>query len=258
MQGQIIRVKGKFKGSNLPKLSDFDTSHLLQEIINHDSCLACFDFTDKSKMTLDGDKIISLIDKKSGVLSFVPTSLALAPTYNPDLFNGRGGVLFNGAQEGGILNFYPSNQAISIDIFAQNTIIPPSNATFFTIASSANNATNALYYRNTHLAGYNGNLNIALDGKAFNKNRYTTVHDYRPGVSPSVSLYFNDVKGVNSQAAANVKPVGKLNLGRWADTSVPNYGYFILGSVFLFDGDIRQDEYLNSLVKEFYSRQYNI
>lgn len=258
MQGQIIRVKGKFSGSNLPKLSDFDTSYILQEILNHNSCLACFDFTDKSKMTLDGDKVTSLVDKKSGVLSFVPSSLALAPTYNASYFGGRGGVLFNGAQEGGIANFYPSNSAISIEIFAQNTIIPTSNSIFYVIASSAGQASNALYYRNTLLAGYNGNFAINWDGKAFNRNRYTTVHDYREGVAPNVSLYFNDVKGVNTLTAANTKPTGKLNLGRWADASVPNYGYFILGSVFLFDGDIRQDSYLNALVKEFYARQYNV
>lgn len=254
MQGQIIRVKGTFKSSNLPKLSDFDTSHLLQEILNHSSCLACFDFSDSSTMTFDGNKVTSLVEKKFGILQFVPTSLELAPTYNSSYFGGRGGVLFNGAQEGGIAGFYPANDAISLDFFAQNTIVSGSNAF---IASSAAQPSNALYYRSASLAGYNGNFSINWDGKAFNRNRYTAVHDYRGGVSPNVSLYLNDVKGVNSKLYPNVKPTGKLNLGRWSDTSAANYGYFILGSIFIFDGDVRQDENLNALLKEFYSRQYN-
>lgn len=255
MQGQIIRVKGKFKGSNLPKLSDFDNSHLLQEILNHDACLSFYDFTDVNSMVLDGNKVISVADKK-GRANFSATSVGLAPIYNSDLFGGRGGVLFNGAQEGGIANFYPLNLAISIDFFLQ-VVSTPASGNYF-IASQANEPRNAIYYRSSALWGYNGNFSISWNGKAFNRNRLTTVHDYRDGVNPNVSFYLNDVKGVNTLANLNVKPSGKLNLGRWSDTSQAGYGFFALGSIILFDGDIKQDEYLDALLKEFYLRQYNI
>lgn len=53
MQGQIIRVKGLFSRGDLPKLSDFDTSFLLQEILKHESCKHFYDLSNTATMIIE-------------------------------------------------------------------------------------------------------------------------------------------------------------------------------------------------------------
>ena len=254
MQGQIIRVSGTFNNSNLPKLTDFDTSFLLKEILNHEACVHFYDFTDVSKMTLNGSKVLTVIDLKGGN-PFNATSEALAPSFNATAFNNRGGVVFNGAHEGVINKLFENTQLASLELGVQITVAESSNKF---IASDKDQASNAIFYRNNALAGGNGSFAIPWNGKLYARNRFTCVYDYRVGAEIDSNLALNGAFGTKVLPHATANPNGNWNIGRWADSSAPNYGYFILGHLAVFTTDSVNDDYLNALLQEYCLRQYNV
>lgn len=249
MQGQIIRVKGTFSRKDLPRLTDFDTSHILREILNHPACVRFFDFTDMSKVKLDSTgKVQSVVDLQSDtVLSAEDASLR--PLYSRGAFGGKGGIVFNGEHEAKVKNFFTGESSQSIDLCLQILLTSTGNKFIW---SNAGNAEDAMYYKAQVMAGYNSVYSTNMGDSTYKVNRVVGVNNNRSG-----KMQFNDTQLITeSPLKFPVSSRGDLNLGRWSDSAAANRGNFMLGHVALFNTDVLSDEYLNELLKEYYLRHY--
>ncbi len=251
MQGQIIRVKGTFSRGNLPKLSEFDTSFILQEILNHESCRHFYDLTDITKLTLDSGKIIAANDLKGG--NPLTATLAQAPLYNADIFGGRGGAVFNGAQRmTAAAGLFTTGVTTSVNCSFQCNLASTANQ--FILIPTVGTSGGSLYYNGNQIRSFSAGLTKTVDSvfKRLNvSNVYKPDYFYKTVIGTEVLAMTSAGQSFHMTTSASV-----LNVG---STAVPDlYANMNLGHIAIFETDIATDSYLLALVNEFHKRQYNI
>lgn len=246
MLGKIIRVGGVFKANGLPKLEDHDTSDLMNAILSNDAVAAFYDFTDESTIEFDGDKVVKIKDKKSGQ-QFKQIDLALAPKYNRSIFNGVGGLYFDGTSEMSAENFYNGSESGAVSLFVFPTALPspPPNAMILSMKSAASYA---IYHNLARFVAFNGK--VAGDTTSLLGHNHIVTAWSNGGISMMVN---NKIGSSGVQQAPGIQSV---YIGRWNDTSAPNYFKGYLGHVILFSKDMIKDEYLNQLIAEYCKRRY--
>lgn len=252
MQGQIIRVKGTFSRADLPKLSDLDTSFLLQEILNHPACTHFYDFTDVSKMKLDGSNITEVVDLKNGE-SFLATN-NLPPVFSTTSLAGKAGTVFNGAHEGSIANLFATGETVgTLDIGCQLLLADSSN--MFVASRKTDNKT-SIYYTAASLRANNGNGRIVWGDRVYKANRIVNTFNFNSDVTLKGELFLNDTTETNGTSLPFGSPVGDWNVGRWSDEKADAYGNFVLGHIATFTINVTENEYLNGLLREYSLRKY--
>ena len=249
MQGQIVRVKGTFSRGNLPKLSDFDTSFLLQEILKHESCKHFYDLSNTSAMVLEDGKAVSISDLKGG--NPITATLAQAPTYDQTLFGGRGGLVFSGAQRmlgNGLFQETTTTINVSFQANAAN------GANNFILIPTVGTSGGSLYFNNNAIRSFSAGL-FKNTESTFKRTNLSNI--YKPDLLFKTTIN-EEVLAMTAagQAYHMVKENSVLNVGSSATPA--SYGNFNLGHIAIFETDISTDAYLFELVNEFHKRQYNI
>ena len=247
MQGQIVRVKGKFNNSNLPKLSDFDTSALLKEILNHSACESFYDLTDATKMTLSDGLILAVQDLKGG--NDLVATLARAPTFNLSVFSGRGGAVFNGAQRMTATGIFSGGDC-SVLASVQITENSGNGLVFMPLDGIAGGN---LYASTAGWKSFSGAL--AYNPPSMYK-RTLVSNIYRVDLKHKQIIDENILINASGASAHLPVPASVLNIGA---TAVPDlFLKGIIGHIAVFNIDITSDQYLLNLLHEFHKRQYNI
>lgn len=244
MLGKIIRVGGVFKASGLPKLEDHDTSDLMNAILSNDAVAAFYDFTDESTIEFNGDKVIKVEDKKSGQ-QLKQVDLALAPKYNRSIFNGAGGLYFDGESSMSADVFYTGASDGAVSIFAFPAALPAKYAFFIGDHSSGGYS---IYHDMVDFVAFNG-VSRNVDGAILKHN-----HIVNSWSSKNILMTVN---GKSRAPGSSPFPASiGANIGRWSNTRDPHYFKGYLGHVILINKDIINDEYLNQLISEYCKRRY--
>lgn len=249
MQGQIIRVKGTFSATGMPKLSDFDTSTLLGEILKHPSCYAFYDLTNKSNFEMDGSKILSVRDLK-GHKALVST-LAQAPTYSDSVFGGRGGAIFSGGQRMTADELFSDNEVNTITASVQVTE-NTANGMVFTHASS--NYGGNLYSSTTGWRSFSAGI-IYNPPSMFKRTLVANV--YKPDYLYK-QIVNDNVIALTAPGTTAYLPRANSVLNVGATPALEYFAKMILGHIAIFKIDITTDVQLRALLNEFHKRQYNV
>lgn len=247
MLGKIIRVGGVFKANGLPKLEDHDASDLMNAILSNDAVIAFYDFIDESMIEFNGDKVVKIKDKKSGH-QFVQTNLALAPKYNRAIFNGVGGLYFDGTAEMSVDEFYTGSITGSVSAFLFPTALQTDNCM---ILSLKNFDRFSIYINKaaSEIRAFSGEARVKPVDISGHNHLKLGWDNY------AVNISANEATGKEG-VYQGFPPKSGVNIGRWDSGSAPSYFSGYMGHIILLKNDIFRNEYLNQLISEYCKRRY--
>lgn len=249
MQGQLTRVSGTFSNTNLPKLSDFKTASLLDAILSHPNCTHFYDLTDSSKLQMTDGKVTSVPCLKGG--NALTAFTEQGPTYDQNLFGGRGGLIFAGGQRMTASGVFQSNIDTSINASIQPTSAGANSLVFM---PTAGNAGGNLYYNGNVFKAFSGGLTTTVP--SIYKRACVTV-DYRVDRLFRMSINTDTIKMTNAGSAAHsILDTSILNVGATSTNTL--FANMYLGHIAVFNKSVTDDSYLFALLNEYHRRQYNL